>query len=140
MKFHGVWVMAHRFALAVKLGCTIWDLEDYEAAHTSKILCVGGRCCNPEHLTKKPIDPNRSWDRAKDAEKFGDKVTTRTPEEITAMMKAMYPVGLPNDGSLFDEPWEQNVSPMLRQFLEGGLKQDLENMRFNRENTAQVGH
>ncbi len=138
-KHNGELVMVHRFALAVKLGCTVWDLEGYDCGHSSKAVCIGGRCCNPDHLTPKLSDPNRSWDRAKDAEKFGDKATTRTPEEKTAMMKAMYPAGVSNNGKLFDEPWQSNVSPELTRFLEIGLKQDLQNMRQYRENTEVHG-
>jgi hypothetical protein len=134
-KFNGVWVMAHRFALAVKLGCSIWALEGYDAAHSSKEVCLGGRCCNPDHLTRKLSDPNRSWDRAKDAERFGDKATTRTEEERQTMMKAMYPRGVNSDGKLFDGPWQSNVSPELMRFLETGLKQNLQKMRQYRENT-----
>ncbi|HEX3739624.1 MAG TPA: hypothetical protein VHV29_07850 [Terriglobales bacterium] len=136
MKFNGELIMAHRFALAVKLGCTLWDLEGYDAAHSSKVLCIGGRCCNPEHLFKKTSEQNRSWDRAKDAARYGDKATTRSEKEIKSMMDAMYPIGMPNDGKLFDEPWEQNVSPLLRQVLEMGMKHELENMHLDRENAA----
>jgi hypothetical protein len=59
-KFHGVWVMAHRFALALKLGQTLWELEGFDAAHAPSDVCIGGRCCNPSHLEAKRSDPNRS--------------------------------------------------------------------------------
>jgi len=92
-KFHGIWILAHRFALAVKLGCTMLELEGYEAAHAPADVCIGGRCCNPEHLKRKESDPNRSWDRAKDLAKFGQKLH-RSPEEKRKMVKAFYPAGL----------------------------------------------
>ena len=102
-------VVAHRFALAVKLGCTMWDLEGYDTAHASKAICVGGRCCNPNHLTKRLSEPNRSWDRARDAGKYGDKITTRTPEEARKLLAALYPVGLAPNTRLFDEPWQSRM-------------------------------
>lgn len=100
-KFHGIWVLAHRFALALKLGCKLWDLEGYEAAHAPADVCIGGRCCNPEHLKKKPSDPNRSWDKAKDIEKFGLK-QYRSKAEKQKMIQAFYPNGLRVSGSLPD--------------------------------------
>lgn len=100
-KFHGQWVLAHRFALAVKLGCTLWDLEGYDAAHAPADVCIGGRCCNPEHLKEKLSDPNRSWDKAKDIEKFGLK-QYRSKAEKRDMVKAFYPTGLRVSGSLPD--------------------------------------
>jgi hypothetical protein len=136
-KHNGAWTMAHRFSLAVKLGCTVWDLEGYDAAHSSKAICLGGRCCNPDHLFPKVSEPNRSWDRGKDAKVYGDKVTIRTPEEKKAMMKAMHPTGVINDGRLFDEPWQSNASPLLVQFLEAGMRQELENMHQSSEITGQ---
>jgi hypothetical protein len=137
MSHNNYLVMAHRFALAVKLGCTIWDLEGYDAAHASKAICGGGRCCNPEHLNPKPSEPNRSWDRARDAGSYGDKVTTRTPEETRKLLAAMYPAGLAPNSPLFDEPWHSNVSSELRGFLEMGLRDDLRNMYRNRIAGAQ---
>jgi hypothetical protein len=134
-KHNGELVMVHRFALAVKLGCTVWDLEGYDASHSSKAVCLGGRCCNPEHLKEKLSEPNRSWDRARDAALFGDKATNRTAEEKAAMMKAMYPTGVSNTGKLFDDLWQSNVSPELTRFLEKGLKEDLQNMRQHRVST-----
>jgi hypothetical protein len=125
-------IMAHRFALAVKEGCTIWDLEGYDAAHASKAICKGGRCCNPDHLKKKLSEPNRSWDRARDAGSYGDKITTRTPEEARKLLAALYPVGLAPNTRLFDEPWQSNVSPELMTFLEMGIRDDLRNMHRTR--------
>jgi len=90
-KFHGEWVLAHRFALALKLGCSLWKLEGYDAAHAPADVCMGGRCCNPAHLEPKLSDPNRSWDRAKDAEKFGVK-PHRTKEQQREMIRSFYPL------------------------------------------------
>jgi hypothetical protein len=132
---NGLPVLAHRFALAVKLGCAVWALEGYDCAHSSKAVCLGGRCCNPQHLTKKLSDPNRSWDRAKDAKKFGDKVITRTPAEVQAMIHAMYPTGANCNSRFFDDPWQSNASLELLRFLELGFKNELQNMRQDRNNT-----
>jgi hypothetical protein len=137
IKFNGVWVGAHRFALAVKLGCTLWALEDFDCSHLP-MKCVGSKCCNPEHLFKKKPQANRSWDRAKEVAAFGLNVKTRTEREKMTMMTAMYPTGMIPDGTIFDQPWDQNVSPELRRFLEMGLKHDLQNMREYRMNTAQL--
>jgi hypothetical protein len=46
----------------------------------------------------------------------------------------MYPAGISN-GKMFDDPWDSNVSPELKRFLETGLKQDLQNMRQYRVST-----
>ena len=135
-RHNGELAQAHRFALAVKLGCTLWDLEGYDAAHSSKAICLGGRCCNPEHLTKKLSDPNRSWDRSKDAAQFGDKAPTRTRGEKVAMMKAMYPRGIKINGQLFDDRWQSNASPALARFLELGLRNELQNMPEDRVKAA----
>lgn len=134
---NGCLINAHRFALAVKLGCTLWDLEGYDAAHASKAVCVGGRCCRPEHLTKKLSDPNRSWDRRKDASVYGDKVTIRTPEEVQRLLAALYPFALKPSPPLFDEPWQSNASPELLAFLEIGLRGDLRNLLRGRMERAQ---
>jgi hypothetical protein len=120
--FNGVQIGPHRFALAVKLGCTLWDLDGFDAAHSSKEICVGGRCCNPDHLYKKRSEPNRSWDRAKDAARYGNTVVTRTEPQARKLLAAMYPMGLVPNSSLFDEPWQQNVSPELTAFLENGIR------------------
>jgi hypothetical protein len=53
------------------------------------------------------------------------------------MIAAMYPTGMLS-GSLFDQPWEQNVSPELRRFLEMRFKKDLQKMHSDRINAAQV--
>ena len=137
LRFNGVWVGAHRFALAVKLGCTMSDLDGYDCAHLP-LRCVGSKCCNPAHLTKKESEPNRSWDRAKVAAAFGRSTITGTEKELRAMVAAMYPTGMLSDGSLLDQPWEQNVSPELRRFLEMGFKNDLQKMHSDRINAAQV--
>jgi hypothetical protein len=103
-------------------GCTLWDLDGFDAAHSSKEICVGGRCCNPDHLYKKRSEPNRSWDRAKDAARYGNTVVTRTEPQARKLLAAMYPMGLVPNSSLFDEPWQQNVSPELMAFLENGTR------------------
>jgi hypothetical protein len=138
-RHNGELAQVHRFALAVKLGCTLWDLEGYDAAHSSKVVCLGGRCCNPNHLTKKRSNPNRSWDRIKDADLFGDKAKIRTPEEIKAMLSAMYPTGIKHNVSLFDDPWQANVSPELQRFLGTALDKELQNMREDCANTGNSG-
>ncbi len=135
LKFNGAWVMAHRFALAVKLGCTIWSLEGFDCSHVP-LKCIGGKCCNPEHLFKKKPQANRSWDRAKEVAAFGLNAKARTEKEKTAMIAAMYPGGMVSDGALFDQPWEQNVSPELRRFLEMGLRNDMQNMQIARSETT----
>jgi hypothetical protein len=100
-KFHGVWVLAHRFALSLKLGCTLWDLEGYDAAHAPADVCIGGRCCNPDHLKRKRGEPHRSWDKAKDIEMFGLK-PFRSKAEQRKMIRAFYPLGLKVRPSLPD--------------------------------------
>lgn len=137
--FRGQWTGAHRIALAIKLGCTLWDLEGYDAAHARKDICMGGRCCNPEHLSKKLSEPNRSWGRAKDAAEFGNSVPQRTREQKRHMMSTMYPAGMPNDGRMFDDPWQDNVSLELLRFLEMGMQNEYKNMQEIRVNTAQLG-
>ena len=137
--FNGVQLGPHRFALAVKLGCTLWDLNGYDAAHSSKATCAGGRCCNPAHLTQKPSEPNRSWDRAKDAAMYGNTVATRTDHQARKLMAAMYPAGLVPNAPLFDEPWQQNVSPQLMAFLESGLLEEFKKMRLDRDRRTYAG-
>jgi len=134
MWFRGLWVGAHRFALAIKEGCTLWDLEGFEAGHAHKGICQGGRCCNPEHLTRQTPPVNR-WQRSQDYKKYGN--GERTPEEKRALFTAMYPEGMSIDGKLFDEPWQSNASPELLHFLEMGLKKEFQNMLDSRTNTAQ---
>lgn len=120
MKFHGVWVMAHRFALAVKLGFTLWDLEGFDASHAPLAVCVGGRCCNPEHLTKKLPKRNRSWDRIRDGLSGPKK---KRPE----LLPLMYPTGgLPKDDDrrrLYREAWRSSVKPRLITYLKSGFLQ-----------------
>jgi len=137
--FNGVAIGPHRFALAVKLGRTLWSLNGYDAAHASKSICMGGTCCNPEHLLLKPSEPNRSWDRGRDAIMYGDKVTTRTNPQAQRMVAAMYPGGLQPNAPLFDDPCQQNVSPQLMAFLEMGLREEFKKMRLTRDNGGDVG-
>src|SRR5262245_50047340 len=69
MEYNGVWIAAHRFALAVKLGCTPWDLEGYHIMHAPVEVCISGRCCNPEHLSKgkrRGVDQRNVLQRSKD--------------------------------------------------------------------------
>src|SRR5437870_5633685 len=54
---------AHRFALAIKEGCTPNDLENFHAGHAPREHCIGYRCCNPAHLLKQPSPINRSFGR-----------------------------------------------------------------------------
>jgi hypothetical protein len=131
--FRGQWTGAHRIALAIKLGCPLWDLEGYDAAHSSKTVCLGGRCCNPNHLIKKLSNPNRSFDRRKDAQMFGDKITTRSAGETRTLMGTMYPRGLTKDTRKmsFHEGFQENASPELVRFLEMGLSQDMQTMRLS---------
>jgi hypothetical protein len=85
------WVGAHQFALALKLGnyqigkCRLSDLFGFDAAHASKALCLGGRCCLPEHLFKRKSEPNRSWDAAKDYSLDGRK-GYRTDAQLAKMV------------------------------------------------------
>jgi hypothetical protein len=39
------------------------DLDEFDAAHAPVEVCMGGRCCHPEHLSKKTTPKNRSSDR-----------------------------------------------------------------------------
>jgi hypothetical protein len=137
--FRGQWTGAHRIALAIKLGCTLWDLQGYDAAHAKKSVCLGGRCCNPAHLFPKESEPNRSWDRARDAAAFGGTVTHRTAEEKRRMVRAMYPDGMPINARFFDAPWDQGASPDLHKFLEMGQRNELKKMRKPRVNTGHEG-
>jgi len=135
--FRGQWVGAHRFALAIKLGCTLWDFEGFEAGHASKSVCMGGRCCNPDHLSKQTPPLNR-WQRSADYRKFGQKEQGKlSPEDQKKFIRAMYPDGIPTDQKVFDEPWQSNASPELLQFLEMGFRNDLRNMQETRDSTAQ---
>jgi hypothetical protein len=129
MRFNGENVLTHRFALAVKLGCTLWDLEGYDASHAPVSVCMGGMCCSPEHLTKKMANPNRSWDRIKDGLSGHRKAR---PE----LVPLMYPVGIYSDGKMFDETWQSNASPELIRFLEMGIKAELAAMHENYALTA----
>ena len=92
MKFNGEWIGAHRFALALKLGVTLWDLEGFWAGHAPITVCIGGRCCNPEHL-RKETPPMGAWARSKDRREVGTR-PERTKEEIRHMLNLMYPKGL----------------------------------------------
>jgi hypothetical protein len=122
LKFNGQTVTAHRFALAVKEGCTMMGLENYDAAHAPVSVCMGGRCCNPDHLCKKPVPKNRSFDR------IGTGLNgPRKPRP--ELVSLMYPVGLYSDGKMFDEPWQSNASSALIRFLELGLKSTLLEMQ-----------
>ena len=118
LSHNGCLINASRFALAVKLGCTIWDLDGFDAAHASKAVCMGGRCCRPDHLNRKPREPNRSWDRAKEAGLYGDKVTTRSLEEARKLVAAMYPAGLKAAKSLSDQEWSSFVTGHMLALLQ----------------------
>ncbi len=94
MKFNGVQIRPARFALALKLGCTVWDLEGYDAAHASRTVCVGGRCCNPAHLLKKTSEANRSWDAARER-------NAPRPSQVRERMTAALPDGVMPAGQAF---------------------------------------
>jgi hypothetical protein len=98
MKFNGVWIGPHRFALALKLGVTLWDLEGYWAGHAPINICMGGRCCNPDHL-RKETPPMGAWQRSKDRREVGIK-PKRTPQEIRHLLALMHPNGLTISQSL----------------------------------------
>ena len=115
-------IQAHRFALAVKLGCTVQSLDEFDAAHSPVEVCMGGRCCHPDHLFKRTPPRNRSFDR------LGTGLNgPRKPRP--ELIPLMYPVGVYHDGTMFDEPWQSNASPELLRFLEMGLKSSLLEMQ-----------
>jgi len=93
VKYNGFWVPAHRFALALKLVCTPWDLEGFNAGHAPAWECMGGRCCNPAHLRRERT-PEGAWVRSADREQIGTK-PTRTLEEMRRLVDYMHPRGLP---------------------------------------------
>jgi hypothetical protein len=94
MKHNGVLVQAHRFALALKLRCTLLDLEGSKAGHAPISICGGGRCCNPVHLTKEDTTARGAWQRSKDQEEVGTK-SNRTKAQMRRLISFMYPKGLP---------------------------------------------
>jgi hypothetical protein len=100
MKFNGVWVGAHRFALAVKLGVTLWELESFWAGHAPLAVCSGGRCCNLDHLHKE-TPPMGIWQRSRDRREAGTK-PQRTKEEMRQMVNLMRPKGLRVSSALPD--------------------------------------
>jgi hypothetical protein len=99
LKFHGVWVMAHRFAMAAKLNCRLIDLDGFDVAHAPFEVCAGGRCCHPDHIQLKTPEANRSWDKARDLAKAGAK-PHRTKAERAWMVRVMYPTGIKIYGAL----------------------------------------
>lgn len=122
LSHNGHSVQAHRFALAVKLNCTLWDLDGFDAAHAPVDICMGGRCCHPDHLFKKTPPKNRSFDRVG----TGLNGPRKARPELVPLM---YPVGVYQDGTMFDEPWQSNASPALLRFLEMGMKDSLLEMQ-----------
>ncbi len=85
MRFRGTQIGTHRFALALKEGCCIWELFDYQAGHLPNEVCMGAPCCNPEHMVKQPLIRNihqRDKERRRYAKKFD-------------LVAKMYPKGLP---------------------------------------------
>jgi hypothetical protein len=98
VKYNGFWVPTHRFALAMKMGCTPWDLEGFNAGHAPAWECMGGRCCNPSHLTKQTT-PVNAWQRSADHREVGLK-PERTPEEKRRLVNYMHPKGLPTGDML----------------------------------------
>ncbi len=94
VKFNGVLIPAHRFALAVKLGCTLWQLDGVNAGHAPAWECMGGRCCNLDHLLPETAPAVGAWLRSADQDDNGTK-PKRTPEQLQNMVKRMHPRGLP---------------------------------------------
>jgi hypothetical protein len=92
MKFNGVWTGPHRFALALKLGVTLWDLEGYWAGHAPISICMGGKCCNPDHLSKE-TPPMGVWQRSRDRREVGIR-PERTREEKRHMLSLLCPNGV----------------------------------------------
>ena len=92
MKLNGVWTGPHRMALALKLGVTVWDLEGFWAGHAPIDICMGGRCCNPDHL-RKETPPMGAWQRSRDRREVGTK-PERTKEDTRKLLNLMHPKGL----------------------------------------------
>ena len=86
MSFRGFKVEPHRFALAVKLGCTLWDLEDSKAGHAHTSKCLGGRCCKHMHLKKENSTAAGAWARSRDMQDVGSK-PERTMEQTRKMVR-----------------------------------------------------
>lgn len=97
-------------------------LDEFDAAHAPVSVCMGGRCCNPDHLEKKTPPKNRSFDRLG----TGRNGPRKPRPELVPLM---YPVGLYTDGKLFDEPWQSNASSELIRFLEMGQRDILLQMQ-----------
>ena len=93
LKLNGYRINAHRFALALKLGCTLWDLEGVQSGHHLVSTCMGGRCRNHVHL-RKVTGRRNAWDRAADREEIGTKFK-RTKAQKQALIRFMYPKGVP---------------------------------------------
>jgi hypothetical protein len=112
MQHNGQTIGSHRFALAVKLGCTLSDLKGFDASHAPLTICMGGRCCNPAHLEKKQETANRSRDRIRD----GVSGHKRPRPELFPIV---FPLGVPPDhGDLRrQETCRSDVRPRLLQFV-----------------------
>src|SRR5438552_8476743 len=41
MRFRGYQIGSHRFALALKEGCSLWELNQYQAGHLPYEVCMG---------------------------------------------------------------------------------------------------
>jgi hypothetical protein len=93
-KINGCLVAAHRFALAVKLGCTLWELEGIRAGHAPISECIGGRCCKHVHLREEANTARGAWQRSKDRKAVGVK-PERSQEDKRRMVRFMHPHGLP---------------------------------------------
>jgi hypothetical protein len=130
MSYNGYPVVPHRFALMLKLECTLADLKGFDAAHAPRAVCSGGRCCHPDHLLKKKSQANRSWDRGKEAAIYGQDAVNRTTEQKRKMVADMYPSGLVPNPKLFDDPISDNN--LRRHFLEMGMRMTLDEMHAAR--------
>jgi len=86
LKFHGVWVQAHRFALACKLKCTLWELQGSYAGHAKASICLGGPCSKHTHLKKEPSAAVGAWQRAKDKKQVGNK-GRRSAKEVARLVR-----------------------------------------------------
>jgi hypothetical protein len=86
MSFRGFKVEPHRFALAVKLGCTLWDLENSKAGHAHTSKCLGGRCCKHIHLQKEDSTAAGAWARSRDKADVGLR-PVRTMDQTRKMVR-----------------------------------------------------
>lgn len=122
-KHNGVMVQAHRFALALKLKCSLWELEGMKCGHAPISICMGGRCCDPNHLRPEETTAVGAWQRSADRKAVGTK-PERSLKEKQRMIRLMYPKGLPIGSKLpsytpviLTDPWQVFVYERLVQGL-----------------------